>query len=137
VLGPVPQVDAAPTDPAATGADTQAIAAAQIAHWRGAAGFEGQHSLWQADARGAVVWFVDLAVDGRITVHADQRTLHGTLRGASITAGAGDLHLGLRDAHWTEQEPELQMFRVLRGLRSEERRAWKERLEIVRKTLEP
>jgi len=141
VLGPAPVAGAAETAAvpaaAATPADTEAIVAAQIAHWRRAAGFEGQHSLWQADARGVVSWFVDVAADGRITVHADQRTLHGTLRGASITPGAGDLHLGLRDAHWTEQEPELQIFRVLRGLRSDERRAWKERLEIVRNTLQP
>jgi hypothetical protein len=117
-------------------AEHEALVAAQVAHWRQAAGFQGQHSLWQADARGMLIWLVDLAADGRITLHADRRTLHGTLHGASITSIGGAVDVGLRDAHWTEQEPELQTLRVLRGLGPDERRAWKERLEILRNSLD-
>ena len=124
-----------PTDAPPSPADCEAASAAQIAHWRQAAGFRGQHSLWQADSRGVIHWFVDLAMDGRITLHANKRTLHGSLRGASITSTGEELHMGLRDAHWTEEEPELRFFRVLRGRKPEERLAWKERMESIRNGL--
>lgn len=120
-----------------TAQECEAMAAAQIAQWRSAAGFEGQHSLHQVDATGRVLWFVDLAADGRITLHADKRTLHTTLRGASITVVLGELEVGVRDAHWTEDEPELRVFRVLKGRSAEERRAWKERMELMRRSLDP
>lgn len=116
-------------------AHCEAVSAAQIALWRRSAGFHGQHSAWQADAKGLVLWFVDLAADGRITLHADKRTLHGTLQGASITSMGDDLQVGLRDAYWTDQTPELRNFRLLRGRGSEERRVWKERLEVIKNGL--
>jgi hypothetical protein len=111
-----------------------AVVAAQIRLWRQTTGFEGQHSAWQADARGVIDWFVDLAVDGRITLHADKRTLNSTLRGASIMSTERALLLGVRDAYWTEQEPDLRTFRVL-SVAPDERRAWKERLEVIRNRL--
>jgi hypothetical protein len=116
-------------------AERDKITAAQIARWREAAGFTGQHSLHKADANGLVLWFIDVAADGRITLHADKRTIHATLRGASVASTGGDLEVGVRDAYWTEAEPELQVFKVLRGVSTDERRAWKERLEIIRNAL--
>jgi hypothetical protein len=56
------------------------------------------------------------------------------LHGASITSTAGGLQLGVRDAWWTEQEPELRTFKVLQ-VGPDERRAWKERLELIRNGL--
>ena len=117
-------------------ADTDAMVAAQLAHWRQAAGFEGQHCAHQADASGCVQWLIDVAADGRITLHANRRTVHTTLRGASIEGKGGALELGVRDAHWSEATPELQLFQVLKGGNSEERRAWKERLELLRNHLD-
>ena len=111
-----------------------AIVAAQIDLWRQITCFEGQHSAWQADAQGVVDWFVDLGADGRITLHADGRTLHSTLHGASITSTGSALLVAVRDAYWTQQEPGLRAFKVLR-LGPDERRAWKERLEIIRNSL--
>ncbi len=127
---------ARPADQALSAADCEALAAAQIASWRQAAGFQGQHSAHQVDGNGHMVWFVDLLADGRITLHAEQRTLHGSLRGASVVAKNGGLEVGLRDAHWTEEAPELRAFQILKGRSAEERRAWKERLEILRNRLD-
>lgn len=112
--------------------EREAMAAAQIAHWRSAAGFEGAHSVHHTDIRGRVVWFLDLADDGRITLHADRRTLHTTLRGATVVSNNGELEVSVRDAHWNESVPELSLFRVLRGRSAEERRIWRERLDIKR-----
>jgi hypothetical protein len=109
-----------------------ALAATQIAQWRNAAGFEGQHTLQHIDDKGLVAWFVDLTADGRITLHANKRTIHTTLRGASIVSKNGELEIGVRDAYWTEEDPELRTFPVLKGLSADERRAWKERLELLR-----
>jgi hypothetical protein len=116
-------------------AECEAMAQAQIAMWRQAAGFGGLHSLQHTDAAGVVTWFVDLAADGRITLHADHRTIHSTLQGASIAANNGALDVGVKDAHWTEAEPQLRVFQILKGRSADERRAWKERLEIVRNSL--
>lgn len=118
-----------------TDTERDAMAAAQIAQWRSDAGFEGQHSLHQTDATGRVLWFVDLSPEGRITLHSDKRSIHSTLLGASIEALAGELEVGVRDAHWSEADPQLRTFRVLKGRSAEERRAWKERLEILRNSL--
>jgi hypothetical protein len=126
---------AAPPNQPLTPEAREAIAQAQIAQWRANAGFVGQHTVHQVDAKGFVVWFVDLASDGRITLHADKRTIHSSLLGASITPTGGDLELGVRDAFWTPDDPDLRMFKVLRGVKPEERRAWKERLEIIRDSL--
>ena len=121
----------APKEPRSP-ADLERIAAAQIAQWRQAAGFVGKHSLHQTDANGVVLWFVDLAEDGRITLHADKRTIHSTLRGARIVSTGSELELGLRDAYWTEEEPELSTFRLMAGVPANERRVWKDRLEVSR-----
>jgi hypothetical protein len=112
-------------------AEREQITAAQIAQWRAAAGFTGQHSLQKTDANGLVQWFIDLATDGRITLHAEKRTIHATLHGASVASNGGELEVGVRDAYWTPEEPELRVFKVLRGISADERRAWKERLEII------
>jgi hypothetical protein len=115
--------------------DCDAIAAAQIAQWRKAAGFEGLHTLHQTGANGQVEWLVDLAADGRITLHAGKRTIHTSLLGASITSTNGELEVGVRDAYWTENDPDLRLFHLMKGRTAEERRAWKERLEIIRNSL--
>jgi hypothetical protein len=78
---------------------------------------------------------VDLGTDGRITLHADKRTIHATLLGAEIASLGGELEIGVRDDYWTEDEPGLRVFRVFKGLPPNERRAWKERLEILRDSL--
>ena len=118
-----------------TDTDREALASAQIAKWRKTAGFTGTASEVNIDSDGRVAWFVDLADDGRITLHVDKRTIHTTLVGATITALGGELEIGLRDDYWTEEEPELRVFRVLKGLPPGERRAWKERLELVRDSM--
>ena len=116
-------------------AELERIAAGQIAQWRQAAGFVGKHSLHASDANGMVLWFVDLAEDGRITLHADKRTIHSTLRGARIVSTGSELELGLRDAYWTEEEPELRTFKLMLGVPANERRVWKDRLEVSRYAL--
>ena len=121
-----------PSKEALSAETLNAVANAQIANWRASAGFEGEHSQWLSDANGMVVWFVDLCADGRITLHAERRTIHSTLRGATVTSLGGELELGVRDAYWSEDNPELRHFKILRGLSSDERRAWKERLELTR-----
>ena len=125
-----------PPNAALTDAEREAMAAAQIAQWRAAAGFVGQHSLHQTDPKGRVLWFVDLADDGRITLHADKRTVHSTLLGASIEAPIGELEVGVRDAYWSEDNPALCTMRVLKGRSAAERLAWRERLEILRNSLD-
>lgn len=124
-----------PADATRTAAVCEALAAAQIASWRQAAGFLGQHSTHQTDASGQVLWFVDLAMDGRITLYANQRSIHSTLHGATVEAKGGGLELAVRDAHWSEDNAELSRFLVLKGCSAEERRAWKERLEILCRSL--
>ena len=115
-----------------TQAERDRIAATQIAQWRQAAGFVGKHSLHASDANGMVLWFVDLAEDGRVTLHADKRTIHSTLRGARIASMGNELEVGVRDAYWTEEEPELRTFKLLQGVPANERRVWKDRLEVSR-----
>jgi hypothetical protein len=120
-----------PPHEALSEADCNAMAEAQIACWRQAAGFKGQHSAHHTDPRGEVLWFVDLAADGRITLHADKRTVHASLLGARIVATMGEIEVGVRDAYWSEDNPDLRVFQVLKGHSVESRRAWKERLEIL------
>jgi hypothetical protein len=124
----------APDAPLTEG-DREALAGAQIEQWRKAAGFSGASSEVSIDAEGRVAWFVDLANDGRITLHAVKRTIHSTLLGASIASLGGELEIGVRDDYWTEDEPALRVFRVFKGLPPDERRAWKERLELLRDSL--
>jgi len=104
----------------------------QVAQWRKAAGFSGTSSEIGLNEKGGVLWFVDLSPTGQITLHSDQRTIHATLAGANITSLGGELEVGVRDDYWTEEEPELRRFRILKGLPPDERRAWKERMEILR-----
>jgi len=125
-----------PAQAALTDEEREAMAQAQIAQWRAAAGFTGQNSLSQTDTKGRVLWFVDLADDGRITLHSDKRTVHSTLRGARIEAVFGELEVSVRDAYWSEEHPELCSLRVLKGRSAAERLAWRERLEILRNTLD-
>jgi len=104
--------------------------AAQIAHWRQVAGFSGTSEVGYAE-NGKIEWFIDLDPRGRITLHADRRTIHTTLLGATVASLAGELEVGVRDDYWSEAEPELKSFRLFKGAHSDVRRAWKERLEIL------
>jgi len=108
---------------------------AQIARWRKAAGFSGNYSDVSTDAKGQVVWFIDLCDDGRITLHADKRTVHSTLLGASIRSLGAELEIGVRDDYWSEEDPTLPTFRVLQGMPPGERQAWLDRLEKLRDAL--
>ncbi len=117
-------------------AGRKALADAQIAQWRKSAGFTGNSSEVLVDADGRVVWFIDLCEDGRITLHANKRTIHTTLQGASIAPLGGELDIGVRDDYWTEEEPELRFFRLFKGLSMDARRAWKEKIDMVRMSLE-
>ena len=102
--------------------------AGQIEQWRKTAGFSGNFSDVSTDAQGCVVWFIDFCNDGRLTLHANKRTVHTTLRGATFATLGAELEIGVRDDYWTEEDPTLSKFRVLQGLPPDERRAWKDRL---------
>lgn len=104
----------------------------QVGKWRKAAGFSGTSSEIGLNDKGGILWFVDQGPSGRITLHSDQRTIHTTLEGSQITSLGGELEVGVRDDYWSEEEPELRRFRILKGLPPDQRRAWKERLEILR-----
>lgn len=121
-----------PAEAPLTDKDREALVALQLSTWRKAAGFTGTASEVQSDDQGRVVWFVDMLDDGRITLHADKRTIHSTLQGASISSLGGELEIGVRDDYWTEDEPALRIFKVFKGMPADARRAWKERLELVR-----
>jgi len=103
---------------------------AQIAYWRKLAGFSGTSEVGY-NQKGKIEWFIDLDKRGRITLHADGRTIYTTLMGATVTTLGGELEIGVRDDYWSEAEPELKHFRILKGAHSDVRRAWKERLEIM------
>jgi hypothetical protein len=104
----------------------------QIAHWRETAGFSGAFSEVSTNDQGKVVWFIDLTNDGRITLHANKRTVHTTLRGAKIVSLGSELEVSVRDDYWTEEEPTLSRFQILQGIPPNERRTWKDRLERAR-----
>jgi hypothetical protein len=122
-------------DTVLTEADVAALADAQVAQWRKAAGFTGTASEISVGPDGRVVWFIDLANDGHVTLHADKRTIHTTLKGASIDPLGGELDIGVRDDYWSEDDPSLKFFRIFKGLPLDKRRAWKEKLELVRNSL--
>ncbi len=124
-----------PAEAQLTDAEKAAIVDAQIAQWRQAAGFTGNASEFGVDPDGRVSWFIDLANDGRVTLHSDKRTIHSTLHGASISSMGGEIDIGVRDDYWSEDEPHLRLFRLFKDLPSDKRRAWKERLELVRNSL--
>jgi hypothetical protein len=108
---------------------------AQVAQWRTAAGFSGTSSEIGLTESGGIAWYVDLDMTGRITLHSNNRTVHTTLQGAKVVALGGELEVSVRDDFWSAEEPELRSFRILKGLPPDERRAWKERLEILRDEL--
>lgn len=113
----------------------QELAQVQIAQWRKMAGFTGNASDMRVDKDGRIEWFIDMNNEGAITLHADKRTISAKLVGATIQAVGGELEIGVRDQYWSEAEPELRLFRVLKGSKPDERRAWKERLEVMRDSL--
>ena len=107
----------------------------QIAALRASAGFKGNSSEFGADPGGKLLWFVDLDPTGRVILKSGNRSFNGSLKGAKITTLAGELEVGVRDALWTEEEPALSNFNILAGAKSEIRLAWKERLEILIRSL--
>lgn len=107
----------------------------QIAAWRTAAGFKGSSSEFSAGPGGKVQWFIDLEPSGKVILHSAGRTFHGSLKGAKVTSLSGELEVGVRDALWTEDEPTLSNFNVMAGAKPETRLAWKERLEILIRSL--
>ncbi len=118
-------------DAVLTDEQREALAAEQIATWRAAAGFKGNATEVSIDPNGAIRWFIDLDPTGRIILHADHRTLNGSLLGATVTSLGGELEVAVRDDYWTEDDPRLVAFRILGGASPDLRRAWKERLDIL------
>lgn len=120
-----------------TDADREARAGAQIEKWRQAAGFKGTSTEVSFDARGQIVWLIDLDPAGRVILHAGKRTFYGSLKGASVTGIGTELEVAVRDDYWSEDDPRLVAFRVLGGATPETRRAWKERLELLIQSFGP
>jgi hypothetical protein len=118
-------------------AEREARAAAQIDKWRTVAGFKGSSTEVSFDARGQIVWAIDLNPTGRVILHANKRTFYGSLMGASVVGIGTELEISVRDDYWTEEDPRLVAFRVLGGTAPENRRAWKERLDILIQSLSP
>ena len=117
-----------PTTPLSE-ADREARATAQLEKWRAAAGFKGTSTEMHYDNRGQMVWLIDLAPTGKVILHADKRTFHGSLKGATVNGFGSELEVAVRDDYWSEDDPRLVAFRILGGSKPESRRAWKERLE--------
>lgn len=118
-------------------ADREARAGAQIDKWRTAAGFKGTSTEVSFDERGQIVWLIDLEPTGRVILHANKRTFHGSLKGATVTGMGNEIEVAVRDDYWSEDDPRPVSFKVLGGTNPESRRAWKERLEIVIQSLSP
>lgn len=116
-------------------ADREARAGAQIEKWRAAAGFKGTSTEVSFDARGRITWLIDLDPTGRVILHAGNRTFHGSLKGATVTGIGSEMEVAVRDDYWSEDDPRLVPFRVLGGTTPENRRAWKERLELLVQSL--
>ena len=104
----------------------------QVALWRKTAGFTGTSSEIGLDGKGGIDWFVDLDSTGRITLHSSRRTVHTTLRGATITPLGGELEVTVHDG---VGGGDTMSFQILKGMPPDVRRAWKERLEILRESL--
>ncbi len=124
----VPEED--PTIPLSE-ADREARAAAQLEKWRAIAGFKGTSTEMHFDPRGQIVWLIDLHPTGKVILHADKRTFHGSLKGATVNGFGSELEVAVRDDYWTEDDPRLAPFRILDGSKPEARRAWKERLDLL------
>jgi hypothetical protein len=103
-------------------------ARAQLAQWRQSAGFSGTVTDMRFDAMGVVLWLIDLRLDGRVILHADQRHFFGNLDGAVVTVQADHLELLVRDEYWQEGDEQMHAFRVLTGASKETLAAWKKRL---------
>lgn len=114
-----------------TDADRQGRATAQLEKWRAAAGFKGASTEMHFDERGKMVWLIDLEPSGKVILHASPRTFHGSLKGATVNGFGPELEVAVRDEYWTEEDPRLAAFRILRGSNPETRRAWKERLDLM------
>ncbi len=112
-------------------ADREARAGAQLEKWRKAAGFKGTSTELSFDARGKIVWLIDLEQTGKVILHAADRTFHGSLAGATVAGVGSEVEVAVRDDYWSEEDPRLVPFRVLSGSSPENRRAWKERLELL------
>jgi hypothetical protein len=117
-------------------ATPQELANDQVERWRKAAGFRGLHSEVSIAANGKVHWFIDLAEDGRVTIHANNRTIHTSLLGASFLPDKLDLQILVRDDYWTEEDRVMTGFRLFDGLPPDDRRVWKDRLETARNKLD-
>jgi hypothetical protein len=126
----------APPDPTAQMTPEQKVEF-QIAKWRAAAGFTGTVSEIGLKPNGTIDWFVDLDPRGRVTLHANQRTFHGSLRGARIAALGGELEVEVRDDFWSKEDPALAAFLILRGKSAEVRSSWKDWLNAARESLGP
>lgn len=116
-------------------ADREARAGAQLEKWRKAAGFKGSSTEMSFDGRGQIDWLIDLDPTGRVILHANKRTFHGSLKGATAIGIGAELEVAVRDDYWSEDDPRLTPFRVLTGSTPENRRAWKERLELLIQSL--
>ena len=110
-------------------ADREARATAQLGKWRAAAGFKGTSTEMHYDARGQMVWLIDLDPAGNVILHADKRTFKGSLKGATVNGFGSELEVAVRDDFWSEDDSRLMVFRILGGRKPESRRAWKERLD--------
>lgn len=111
--------------------EREARAGAQLEKWRKAAGFKGSSTEMSFDARGKIVWLIDLDQTGRVILHAGDRTFHGSLLGATVVGIGSEVEVAVRDDYWTEDDTRLVAFRVLAGSTPENRRAWKERLDLL------
>lgn len=112
-------------------ADREARAAAQLEKWRAIAGFKGTSTEMHFDNRGQIVWLIDLNPTGKVILHGDKRTFHGSLKGATVNGFGSELEVAVRDDYWSEDDPRLAAFRILDGSKPEARRAWKERLDLL------
>lgn len=115
--------------------ERQARVDKQVSALRNAAGFKGSSSEISTDPGGKIQWYVDLEPGGRVILQSGSRSFHGSLKGAKVTTLTGELEVGVRDALWTEEEPVLSHFNILAGAKPEIRMAWKERLEILIRSL--
>jgi hypothetical protein len=120
-----------------TEAEREARVAAQIGKWRAVAGFKGTSTEVNYDARGHIVWFIDLDPAGRIILHAGKRTFHGSLKGALVVGIGSELEISVLEGGQDGEDPRVARFRVLGGASPESRRAWKERLDLLIQGLGP
>lgn len=107
----------------------------QIAHWRAQAGFTGNNSAFGMTRKNDIEWFIDLDPKGQITLVNGDNVIHTTLRGASVATLTGELELTVLPSPGAHIHAEPKKFRVLKGETPDARRAWKERLLMLRDEL--